>query len=217
MLMSKQNAWLDKDVSWEWETNVNADSIIEELGIVKKDNVLDVGCGPGTYLNDIQKKTGAKSFGCDIRTDVFAANKNKKVKLIEGDMLKLPYRAGFFDKLFSLGVLEHDPDHDRVFGEAARVLKKGGKILLTVPNLFSFFHVTKHVKMLLGRWDVGYEASFTIPGLKRLLQKQGLVVEKAYMTPHPEVRNVFNWMDNKMHGFNGERFGFFVRVVARKV
>ena len=213
----KENAWLDKNVSWEWETDVNADSIIEELGIVKGEKVLDIGCGPGTYLDDIQKKTGATGFGCDIRTDVFAMNKNKNVKLIEGDMLRLPYSDGKFDKLFSLGVLEHDPDHDRVFGEAARVLKKGGKILLTVPNLFSFFHVTKHVKMALGKWDVGYEASFTIPGLKRLLKKHGLVIEKAYMTPHPLVSNVFNRMDNALHRRNDQQFGFFVRVIARKI
>ena len=216
--MGKQeNAWLDKDVSWEWETHVNADSIIKELGIVKGEKVLDIGCGPGTYLSDIQKKTGAKSFGCDIRTDVFAANKNKRVKLIEGDMLALPYQDGEFDKIFSLGVLEHDPDHDRVFGEAARVLRKGGKLLLTVPNLLSFFHVTKHVKMLLGKWDVGYEASFTIPGLRKLLGRHGLVVEKAYVMPHPRVSNVFNWVDNFLQGVSDQRFGFFVRVVARKV
>lgn len=214
--LRKKNPWLKEDVSWNWETKVNSDWIISDLSISKEDIVLDIGCGPGAYLNDINLKTQAKCYGIDIRTDVFKLNRNKNVHLLQGNMLEIPHKPGTFTKIFSLGTLEHDPDTDKVFSEVSRVLKRNGKVLLTVPNKLSFFHLTKRVKQFLGKWDIGYEKSFTIRELKKLLEKQGLRVEEEYISPHPQINNFFNYSDNFLNNLNNKKFGFFISIVASK-
>jgi ubiquinone/menaquinone biosynthesis C-methylase UbiE len=210
------NPWLKKDVSWSWPTSANADWIIKELRIKKKDSILDIGCGAGAHLRDIYKKTGAKCFGADIRKDLFKLNKNTKIKLKYSDMRNIKLPNSSFDKLFSLGTFEHVPETGQVFSEVSRLLKKNGEVLFTVPNKISFFHLTKKIKQFLGLWKIGYEKSFTIKQLERILRRHNLRIEKAYIVGHPKVFNVFNWMDNQLNKLNNKKFGFFIRIIAIK-
>jgi len=214
--MNNKNPWLKKDVSWSWPKEANADWIIKELNIKKKDKVLDIGCGNGAHLRDISRKTGAKCFGADIRKDIFKLNKDKNIILRYSDMRAIKFPSSSFDKIFSLGAFEHVPQTDRVFSEVSRILKKDGKVLFTVPNECSFFHLIKKLKQLLGIWKLGYEESFTISELNSLLKKHNLRIEKAYIVGHPKVFNIFNWMDNQLNKINNRRFGFFIRIIAKK-
>jgi len=212
-----KNKWLDKNLQWSWKTKVNADHIIKILNIKKSDKVLDIGCGPGAYLNDIQKKTKAQCYGIDIRKDQFKFNKNKKVKLKYSDMENIKFPAKSFSKIFSLGTLEHTPRTDKVFSEVSRLLKKNGKVYFTVPNLFSMFHITKKIKQALGLWGMGYEAGFTINELTQILKKHKMKALDAFITPHPKTSNLFNLLDNSLNQFNNKKFGFFINFTAQKI
>ena len=213
----KENAWLKKNLAYTWENKVNSDWIINDLKITKKDIVLDVGCGNGAHLNDIQEKTNARCIGVDIREDLFKLNKNKRVKLLYSDMRDLKIKDNSITKLFSLGVFEHVPETDKVFSEVYRVLQKGGKVLFTVPNKISWFHVTKKIKQAFGLWDIGYEAGFTIKQLNYMLKRQGLRIEREYIMPHEKISNPFNWMDNLLNRLNNHKFGFFIKAIAFKI
>ncbi len=213
----RKNAWLRDDSGYRWETKVNSDWIIRELQIVKKDSVLDIGCGTGAHLDDIQRKIGCKCIGVDIRDDLFKLNKNKKLVLKFSDMRHLKIPDSSMTKVFSLGVFEHVPETEKVFDEVKRVLKRDGKVLFSVPNKISMFHITKKIKQALGLWKLGYEASFTIKRLKRMLEKKGFYIEKAYIVPHGRVSNPFNLVDNLMNKVNNKKFGFFITIVARKI
>lgn len=215
--MKNENAWLNKDISYSWNKEENADWIIDGLKIGKKDVVLDIGCGIGAHLEDINKKTKAVGYGVDIREDLFKINTNKRLVLKYADMRELKFQDSYFTKVFSLGAFEHVPETDRVFGEASRVLKKNGMILFTVPNKLSFFHITKRAKQLLGMWKIGYEKSFTINELSKIIGKHNLIIKKAYIVPHIKIHNIFNYLDNKLNRINNERFGFFIIVIARKI
>ena len=46
----------------------------------------------------------------------------------------LPFQGSSFNTIISNSVLEHIPDVDSVIHEAARVLKSGGKLIISVPN-----------------------------------------------------------------------------------
>lgn len=211
-----ENAWLKKNITYTWGNKVNSDWLIKALKITKKDCVLDIGCGTGAHLDDIERKTGARCTGVDIRAELFKESKNRKVKLIYSDMRDLKLRDDSFTKIFSIGVFEHVPETGKVLDEAARVLKKKGKLLFTVPNVLSFFHITKRIKQVLGIWGLGYEASFTIRQLEKMLVKRGFVVERAYIIPHERISNVFNLSDNMLNRISNRYFGFFVNIVARK-
>ncbi len=88
-----------------------------------------------------------------IATLVFegAAYPERGISYVYGDLRELPYRDGYFDTVISISTLEHvgmdntayggsvpradDPAHEseRAVAELARVLREGGRLLLSVP------------------------------------------------------------------------------------
>jgi SAM-dependent methyltransferase len=64
------------------------------------------------------------------------------------DLLDLPFESSSFDAAFCLDVLEHVDllDQPRALSEIARILKPGGRLLATIPNLA---HLHSRVRFLL--------------------------------------------------------------------
>ncbi|NCN98883.1 hypothetical protein COU62_03930 [Candidatus Pacearchaeota archaeon CG10_big_fil_rev_8_21_14_0_10_35_219] len=195
----------------------NADFIIKALNIQKKDIVFDIGCAVGAHLIDITNKTGAECFGIDISPVAVKLNKDKRIKLSVADMESTTYPDDYFTKVFSLGVFEHTPRSYSVFKELNRIMKKGGLAFITVPNKYSFFHITKNIKMRLGTWDLGYEKSFTKSEIISILNKAGFKLKAYWTMPHKDPANIFNHMDNFFHKFSRQHFGFFIYLVAEKI
>lgn len=97
----------------------------------KKYKILNVGCGTGGTIPTLEK------FGDVTNIDISPeALKFLKIKGYSGKLIKdhrLPFNSGEFDIVIALDVLEHI-DEDRLsLDEWSRVLKKDGKIIVTVP------------------------------------------------------------------------------------
>jgi SAM-dependent methyltransferase len=97
------------------------------------ERVLDLGCGAGRFLTALGE-AGADPAGVEIAEA--AAERARatgiEVRLVEPDGT-LPYGHGEFDLVWCSEVLEHVPDVGAMLFEARRVLKRGGRLLLTVP------------------------------------------------------------------------------------
>lgn len=102
-----------------------------------KIRILDFGCGKGTILLEMRKINPKASFyGVDVSVKAinFIRKGDKKTRLYEiVDGGKLPFDDGFFDFIIASDVLEHVYDTENAFSELSRVLKTGGKILISVP------------------------------------------------------------------------------------
>jgi ubiquinone/menaquinone biosynthesis C-methylase UbiE len=61
--------------------------------------------------------------------------------LVQGDAADLPFPAEFFDIVYSNGVLHCTPDTVRCISEAYRVLKTGGRFIVTMYYTYSAFHL----------------------------------------------------------------------------
>ena len=100
----------------------------------KDDKILDFGCGSTSFLlNNIKSKIKS-GVGIDYDVD---SRKEENIEYIRFKFdKKLPFKDGSFDKIFMLAVLEHiDVDKvDLLFTDFKRILKKGGKIVLTTPT-----------------------------------------------------------------------------------
>ena len=101
--------------------------------------ILDIGSADGVFTNEILKKSNAKQIiGIDVlKSSVDWANKHWKdprLKFIVADAHNLPFRAGSFDAVFALEVLEHVFEPMEVFREVKRVLKKEGYGVFLVPS-----------------------------------------------------------------------------------
>jgi SAM-dependent methyltransferase len=97
--------------------------------------VLDAGCGSGR-LTDLVRRYGGRVVGLDYTIAIDQAAKNllpdERVKLVQGDILALPFKAGRFDIVFSNGVIHHTPNPPRAFQLLSKLVKPGGHISVWV-------------------------------------------------------------------------------------
>ncbi|KKR10650.1 MAG: SAM-dependent methyltransferase [Candidatus Woesebacteria bacterium GW2011_GWA1_39_21] len=120
-------------------------------------NILDAGCGDGSLSKKIKDETGAKVYGCDISKKGLELARKKGILTKVCDLDKrFPYRANSFDLLFSNQVIEHVLSPDHYLSECYRVLKNGGKLILTTPNLVAWYN---RVLFLFGIYPIFLEAS----------------------------------------------------------
>jgi SAM-dependent methyltransferase len=97
------------------------------------ERVLDLGCGAGRFLTAL-KDAGADPVGVEIAEAAAerARATGVEVRLVEPDGT-LPFGHGEFDLVWCSEVLEHVPDALALLQETRRVLKRDGRLLLTVP------------------------------------------------------------------------------------
>lgn len=108
------------------------------------------------------------------------SERSEGVEVICGDALGLPFVSESFDVVYHQGLLEHFRNPEDLLEENVRVLKKGGVLLVDVPQKYHYYTILKHILMILGRWFAGWETEFTVGGLKRLVEDQGLEVIGFY-------------------------------------
>lgn len=101
------------------------------------DRVLDFGCGYQAYFLRHIKHIVSTGIGIDYDIENIKIDGN--VKLVKLRFIdKLPLADNLFDKVFLLAVIEHMPliSEFSLLRELRRVLKKGGRIILTTPTPF---------------------------------------------------------------------------------
>ena len=115
-----------------------AKEIILGLNPNKGDKVLDAGCGDGFYLHLMSKLSDAYSVGLDDNPKALELAKgyaqSKRLKLVKGDVLKMPFKDNTFNKIVCSEVLEHLPNDVVGLKEFGRVLQKDGLVAITVPS-----------------------------------------------------------------------------------
>lgn len=92
--------------------------------------MLEVGCGTGNYLAEIQSSSGCACFGIDPSEEMLALAKSRsqKIELVKGSAERLGFPDGMFDLVYSVDVIHHVKNRLDYFLEAARVLRPGGRL-----------------------------------------------------------------------------------------
>ena len=150
-------------------------SIMEYIfwkNIAKKDlRILSVGCGTGAELEHLS--TFGKVTGIDIDPEVVRFCKAKGFQVIESDILASDLPQESFDVVVAMDVIEHIKDDFKVVAALKKLLKKDGKLLITVPALpclwssfdeeGDFPHFRRYTKKTLQTLLISYD--FTIEKL----------------------------------------------------
>lgn len=103
-----------------------------------------------------------------------------RVKVVLGDAQDCPFASGVFDIVLHQGLLEHFPSPWALLRENRRVLKKGGFLVVDVPQTFHIYTLMKHALMALGLWFGGWERQFTAGSLSALLRESGFEPVRCY-------------------------------------
>lgn len=112
---------------------------------------LDVGCGTGnSYAGELLRK-GISYVGVDIsRQAVAAACASGLDAHVVADAAELPFADESFDVVLCIEVLEHLFSPHLAVGEIRRVLRPGGRLVASAPNIGYWRH---RVNLLFGLWN----------------------------------------------------------------
>ena len=143
---------------WEYPYAILAAELIPGL------KVADIGCGMTAFTIYLKEHAGCDVTGVD--PDVFDAGvrykghgvseefiKRTGIRFLRGDMTELPLENDSQDRAFSISVMEHVPPDVRRRGmqEIARVLKPGGRAIITV-DMSMWFEMNRPLDLV---WESG--------------------------------------------------------------
>lgn len=122
------------------------DFLVREVGFNKK--VLEVGCNDG-YVGALLLKGSNDVYGVDIVKEKLLLAQNRRLKVKECDIEndQFPYPQDYFDVVILGDVIEHIFDTDLLLEKCKKILKKGGKLIVTTPNVAS---LGRRIMLLLG-------------------------------------------------------------------
>ena len=101
--------------------------------------ILEIGCAGGTQLVYFNKEFGYEPYGVDYSEEgCRIARENLKLHDISGQIIcEDVFDASFeqeFDIVYSMGLIEHFFDPDKIIDKHIELLKPGGILIITIPN-----------------------------------------------------------------------------------
>lgn len=164
--------------------------------------VLDAGAGTGRFSFEMAlfaKHVVALDAARQMtrRAVVRTTDTPRSVCFVSGDVASLPFSAGAFDAVICVKLLSHYEDANPYIGELARVLRRGGKLVLDVPNAFArayrpfarnpgirsetdYFHSTAELRAIFQKHSLTITRRVTYSALPSSLVH-------FVMCPHPKL------------------------------
>ena len=126
----------DYDRRWPRYTRDTMRETLARIGPEAPGAVLDIACGTGTLLAEIagREPPAARLAGVDLSRGMLAEARRKlppAAIVVAGDAARLPFRTEVFDVALSASALHHWHDPAAVLREAGRVVRPGGRLVIT--------------------------------------------------------------------------------------
>ena len=146
---------------------------IDPLNIPKTAKILDLGCGPGYFLDEMKQREYTDLTGITLSPGDIKICEDKGHTIKTYDLSFLPQKDGYFDEsvdfIFLRHALEHSPYPIFSLMEYNRVLKQGGKLYIEVPAPDC---ERKH------EWNLNHYSILGEQQLAALLDRTGFAINK---------------------------------------
>ncbi len=130
--------------------------------------ILDIGAGAGNMAHHLAHY--GQVFGLDYLARPLAVAQARALDVCQGAGDRLPFANDTFDLVALLDTVEHIPDEFGVFAEVRRVLKPGGKVIVTVPAFMWLWSYNDEIN--------AHQRRYTAPELRQKLEISGLHVTR---------------------------------------
>lgn len=127
----EEMALLEGNHYWFWGKRLSIKALLTNLNLSPSSRLLDIGCGTGGLLEDLQDLFNVEGVDPSLQARTFCTDKN--ILSLPGTAEHLPYDSNQFDVITMSDVLEHVDNDAKAISEAYRVLQPGGYLLITVP------------------------------------------------------------------------------------
>jgi SAM-dependent methyltransferase len=167
---------------------------------------LDVGCGVGQVVGRLTQ-AGFEAYGVDVSEPSIEKARKFSDRCQVYDGKRLPFPDNHFDSAGALNVLEHVDEAEAFITEVVRVVRPGGKVLISSPNFMrvaGFRDYHPKMRGLGNKWR----------NWRRLSEKRALIesapekVKFDRMTPIVKVP--FTPDDDAIIATNALEIGFFL-------
>jgi 2-polyprenyl-3-methyl-5-hydroxy-6-metoxy-1,4-benzoquinol methylase len=140
--------------------------------------VLDVGCATGFSLIAAEQR-GWKAEGIECSEFCVQYARSRGLSVHQGSLRDYPGEGGSMDAITMWDYLEHSPDPLGDLQTCRTLLKPGGGILLSIPNVDSWSY------RLLGKKWIGFKNIehlyfFSRNTMEKLARQAGLVMERCF-------------------------------------
>jgi 2-polyprenyl-3-methyl-5-hydroxy-6-metoxy-1,4-benzoquinol methylase len=161
--------------NWHLRRALNLQLQFVETQSMGKGKLLDVGCATGNFLK-IAQENGWQVLGIEpVEKAAQIAREYYQLEVINGTLDTAVLKPATFDVITMWDVLEHLPSPKQALIRSRELLKPGGILVFSIPNLSSFD------RYLFGKYWIGWDAPrhfnlFTEQALNQLLEITGLEV-----------------------------------------
>jgi tRNA A58 N-methylase Trm61 len=155
-------------------------AIVKAGGFQSSDVVMDFGTGSGILLPTLSKRV-SEVIATDLRTELarrmIRLDGLKNVRIIELDEFeRLPPRT--VSKVVAADVLEHVPDLDDVLTKFSKVLRPGGKLIISGPTETRFYKLCRTIAGFSGHYHVR-----SVFDIEKTLERRGFKLEVRQFLP----------------------------------
>lgn len=183
--------------------------LIKRFHLKKGDKILELGVGNGDLLEEFNKK-GYKCYGADkeISSQIKNGMHIKKVDLSKN---KFPFPNNDFDVVYHKSFLEHfyRKEADLILSETKRVLKKGGKLIMLVPEWDSQMQIFFEDYTQVHPYDVQ-----AMRDLLEIYEFNNISSEKFYQLPQNWKFPVLKYVSQLLSFFMTTRFARFLTEIT---
>ena len=147
---------------------------------------LDLGCHSGFWLHQQTGGCGTR-VGCDLEPVALYPD----IQYIRCDARKLPFATGSFDLRTAWDVLEHVPDDQAMLRELSRVLRPGGRAMLSVPHKHIAAFPPFLTPWLHRRWQHSVRTGYTPNEIECLVGGNGFSECRVIALKAPWFRSLY--------------------------